>query len=84
MVLHCFHKDHIAVNLDQHHDVLVPTAQLLREFASLVGVHQALGLVTEVVDFYDCLLLSDDWPRKVSCFGAIMVVAITACRCLLC
>jgi hypothetical protein len=84
LVLHCFHNDCNAANLDQHHDVLVSMAQLLLEFAGLVSVHQALGLVAEVVDNYDCLLLSDDWLRKVSCFGVIVVVVVIACHCHLC
>ena len=88
MVFHGFHEDPIAVDLDQHHYVLATAAQFLWKFASLVGVHQAFGLVAKVVGFDYCLLLLDGWSREESCFGVfavvvvVVVVVVAFCLCL--
>jgi hypothetical protein len=59
-VFHGFHKNCIAVDLDQHHYVLITTEQFLWKFACLVGVHHALGFLAGVVGFDDCFFLLDD------------------------
>jgi hypothetical protein len=57
----------------------------LWKISSLVGVHLAMGLVFEVIDFEENCLLFGCWSRSMSRLGVVVVVVViivivVACR----